>query len=193
MHFFILPNGLSGKESTYQWRRCGFTPWVGKIPWRRKWQLTPVFLPGKFYGQRSPTGYSSWGRKRVGHHLVTKQWHLCVYIYIYTHTYVYICTSGFAEWPQVRWRSSCSLCSAVGEIKFALARGLHTVGTDTLHQFSLPSRHDKRGLHPGQTPQAHRGFNVLPAPAVTPFFSSPSQEAAPECKLSANDLITGHL
>ena len=38
---------LSGKESTCQWTRCGFSPWVGKIPWKRKWQPTPVFLPEK--------------------------------------------------------------------------------------------------------------------------------------------------
>ena len=39
-------------------RRHGFNPWVGKIPWRRKWQPTPIFLPGK-----SLVGYSQWGRK----------------------------------------------------------------------------------------------------------------------------------
>ena len=47
------PWWLNGKESTYQCRRHGFDPWVGKIPWRRRWQPTPVFLPGKSYGQRS--------------------------------------------------------------------------------------------------------------------------------------------
>ena len=36
----------------------GFNPWVGKIPWNRKWQPTPVFLPGKFHGQRRLTDYS---------------------------------------------------------------------------------------------------------------------------------------
>jgi len=36
----------------------GFDPWVGKISWRRKWQPTPVFLPGKSNGQRSLMGYS---------------------------------------------------------------------------------------------------------------------------------------
>ena len=45
-----------------EWRRR-FDPWVGKIPWRRKWQPTPVFLPGKSYGQRSLAGYSPWGRE----------------------------------------------------------------------------------------------------------------------------------
>ena len=40
-----------------------FDLWVGKIPWRRKWQPTPVFLPGKTHGQRSLAGYSPWGCK----------------------------------------------------------------------------------------------------------------------------------
>ena len=44
---------------------CGFDPWVGKIPWRRKWQPTPVFLPGEFHGQRSQMGYSPWGQKQL--------------------------------------------------------------------------------------------------------------------------------
>ena len=44
-------------------KRCRFDPWVGKIPWRRKWQPTPVFLPGKSNGQRSLAGYSPWGYK----------------------------------------------------------------------------------------------------------------------------------
>ena len=43
--------------------RPGFNPWVGKIPWRRKWQSTPVLLPGKSHGRRSLVGYSPWGCK----------------------------------------------------------------------------------------------------------------------------------
>ena len=54
-------------------RRHRFDPWVEKIPWRRKWQPTPVFLPGKSHGQRKMAGYSSWGHKRVRHNSVTKQ------------------------------------------------------------------------------------------------------------------------
>ena len=45
--------------------RCGFAPWVGKIPWRRAWQPTPVLLPGKFDGQRNLAGYSPRGRKEL--------------------------------------------------------------------------------------------------------------------------------
>jgi len=51
-----LPRRLSGKVFTCQCRRCrkwGFDPWIGKIPWRRKWQPIPVFLPGECHGQRS--------------------------------------------------------------------------------------------------------------------------------------------
>ena len=44
-------------------RRLAFDPWVGKILWRRKWQPTPVFLPGEFHGQRSLVGHSPWGHK----------------------------------------------------------------------------------------------------------------------------------
>ena len=47
-----LPWWLSGKEPACQCRRYRFNPWIGKILWRRKWQSTPVFLPGEFHGQR---------------------------------------------------------------------------------------------------------------------------------------------
>ena len=46
-------------------RRRGFRPWVRKIPWRRKWQPTPVSLPGKVHGQWSLVGCSPWGRKEL--------------------------------------------------------------------------------------------------------------------------------
>ena len=61
--FTGFPGGLSGKGSACQSRRCRFDPWVGKIPWRRKWQPTLIFLPGKSHGQRSLVGYSPWGHK----------------------------------------------------------------------------------------------------------------------------------
>ena len=64
--FFCLPRQLSGKESTCQCRRCGFSPWVGKIPWLRKWQPTPVFLSGESHGWRGLVGYSPWGWKELG-------------------------------------------------------------------------------------------------------------------------------
>ena len=57
-----LPRWLNGKESP-ACRRPGFDLWVRKIPWRREWLPTPVFLPGEFHGQRSLAGYSPWGCK----------------------------------------------------------------------------------------------------------------------------------
>ena len=70
---FGLPWWLSGKESSRQCWRGRFNPCVRKIPWRRKRQSTPVFLPGKSHGQGSLVGYSPWGHKRVEHDLLTKQ------------------------------------------------------------------------------------------------------------------------
>ena len=68
-----LPWWLKGKESACQCRRHGFHPWIGKIPWRRKWQPTPVCLPGKSHRQRSLEGHSLRGCKRVRHDFMTKQ------------------------------------------------------------------------------------------------------------------------
>ena len=56
-------------------RRPGLDPWVGKIPWRRKWQPTPVLLPGESHGGRNLVGYSPWGRKESD----TTERHLLLY------------------------------------------------------------------------------------------------------------------
>ena len=64
VHVYV-PRCLSGEDSICQRRHCTFNPWVRKILWRRKWQLTLVFLPGKSHGQRSLVGYSPWGRKEL--------------------------------------------------------------------------------------------------------------------------------
>ena len=54
----FVPKWLRGRESACQCRRCGFDPTDGKIPWRREWLPTLVFLPGKSHGQRSLVSYS---------------------------------------------------------------------------------------------------------------------------------------
>ena len=48
-------------------KRRGFDPWVGKIPWRRAWQPTPVFLPEESHGERSLVGYIVHRVTKVGH------------------------------------------------------------------------------------------------------------------------------
>jgi len=57
-----FPGGSDSKESNNA-KDLWFNPWVGKIPWRREWLPTPVFLPGKPYGQRRMVVYNPWGHK----------------------------------------------------------------------------------------------------------------------------------
>ena len=61
-----FPGGAGGKEPTCQCKRCGFDPWVEKIPWRRAWQPTPVFLPGENSLDR--------GARQATIHRVAKNW-----------------------------------------------------------------------------------------------------------------------
>ena len=64
----VFPSGAGGKEPACQCRRCQrprFDPWVGKVSWRRKWQPTPLFMPGKSHGLRSLVGYRPWGHKEL--------------------------------------------------------------------------------------------------------------------------------
>ena len=80
-----LPAWLSCWRIRLQCRRPGFDPCVGKIPWRRKWQPTPVFLPGESHRQRSLAGYSPWGCKESEmtewlhhhHYPVTPEYNQC--------------------------------------------------------------------------------------------------------------------
>ena len=79
--YWDFSGGASGKEPACQCgdlrdagskkkkkkKRCGFNPWVRKIHWRRKWQLTPLFLPGKIPGTEEPSGLQSTGSQRVAH------------------------------------------------------------------------------------------------------------------------------
>ena len=62
--------------------RHGFNPWIGKIPWRRAWKPTPVFLPGESHGQKSLVGYSPWSHKESDmtehtHTILNKGWDHC--------------------------------------------------------------------------------------------------------------------
>ena len=98
---------LDGKDSACNARRPGFNLWVGKIPWRRKWQPIPVFLPGKLHGWRSLAGYSPWGHKASD---ITKQlslfifkkslWNLLQYCLWVFYGLVFF---FFLFWPQGIW------------------------------------------------------------------------------------------
>ena len=72
-----LPRWISGKEFTCQYRRLGrsgFDPWVRKIPWWRKWQPTPVVLPGESREQRTLAGHSPIRSQRVGRDWALAMW-----------------------------------------------------------------------------------------------------------------------
>ena len=62
-----------------------FNPWVGKIPWRRKWQPTPIFLPGECPGQRSLVGCSPWGCQELD--TTEGTWRACTHTHTHTHTW----------------------------------------------------------------------------------------------------------
>ena len=71
-HFLCSPIGFPGssasKESAYDAGNAGDAgsiPGLGRFPWRREWQPTPLFLPGEHHGQRSLVGYSPWGHKEL--------------------------------------------------------------------------------------------------------------------------------
>ena len=111
---------LSGTESSY-----GFDPWVGKIPWRRKRQPTPVFLPGKFHGQRGLEGHSLQGLKKVGDDSVTKQQQLlCLNLKFNTCCYTF---SGIIIWTLKKAINASHLNQPHPCIWFILYLGLQTL------------------------------------------------------------------
>ena len=76
-----VPGGAGGNASSCQCRRRKgprFDPWVGKIPWRRKWQPIPVFLPGESHGERNLDCYTPWGGKELD---TTKRTHRHTYMW----------------------------------------------------------------------------------------------------------------
>ena len=87
----VFPGGSVVKNlpvNARRCRRCGFDPWVGKIPWRRPWQPIPVFFPGESHGQKSLVDYSPWGCKELD---MTE--HACIYNTISHHHSHFSCSS----------------------------------------------------------------------------------------------------
>ena len=113
---WICPFGLPWwlRRVCLQCGRPRFDSWVGKIPWRRKWQSTPVLLPGKSHGQRSLVGYSPWGHKQLN---MTERLHFHFHFLLYSGkakeaegslfptNKKWGTWKGFAPWPQ----RSCSI------------------------------------------------------------------------------------
>ena len=94
------PGGSVVKLSTWQcrrWRKRWFSPWVGKIPWRRKWQLTLLFLLGKSHGQRSLVGYGPWDLKELD-----RAKRLSTHTHTHTHTHARTHVPSKHLWKNVR-------------------------------------------------------------------------------------------
>ena len=90
IYLHMISRWCSDKESVCQWRRRKrpeFDPWVGKIPWRRKCQSTPVFLPGVFRRQRSLVGYSPQSGEESD---MTERAHARAHTHTHTHTHTYL-------------------------------------------------------------------------------------------------------
>ena len=93
-----FPGYSDSKSICLQCRRPGFNPCVGKILWRKKWQLTPVFLPGKSHGWRSLVGYNPWGGKELD---TTERLHFSFFLY----SSVLLAGAPISELPVVLLRS----------------------------------------------------------------------------------------
>ena len=138
-----LPRWLSGKESACQSRRCrrhSLDPWVGKTPWRRKWQPTTVFLLGKSHGQRGMVGYSPWGHKEsdTTEHAHTSLLHVMFplpkmleYLYTHAHTHKHTHTS-FPRLAHLSGASSSRKTSMLCLCLLQLCRLLLLCNTRTL-------------------------------------------------------------
>ena len=96
-------------------RLVRFDPWIGKIPWRRKWQPTPVFWPGESHGQRSLMGYSPWGCKELDMTEATQHAYIKEHsqkrlahmldVKLHIHTHIYSC-SQFKYHTNIDYKSS---------------------------------------------------------------------------------------
>ena len=105
IHFIILLSLWASlvaqmvKKIRLQCRRPGFNPWVGKIPWRREWQPTPVFLPGESTWTEEPGGLQSIGSQRVRRGWATKHTHISL-------SQCHLLKSHFTNSLQCRHKSS---------------------------------------------------------------------------------------
>ena len=126
LHFSGFPGGTSSKEPTCQWMRlenCGFDPWFGKISWRRKWQPTPVFFPGKSHTQKNLVGCSPCGCKEshMSEHtptIINDNGHL--FACLFCHLYIILdkCLLIFSLLPNLQSGFVCYSCYLIVEAVF---------------------------------------------------------------------------
>ena len=98
LYFMGFPGGSEGKASASNAGKPRFDPWAGKIPWRRKRQPTPVFLPEESHGRRSLVGYSPRGHKESD----TTEWLHFHFLFILYHCVSFL-TVPCSAWILVPW------------------------------------------------------------------------------------------
>ena len=116
-------------------RKPRFDPWVGKIPWRRKWQPIPVCLPGEFWGQRSLVDYSPWDCKELDMTKWLTHTHRC---WQEKNAWQKRCELSFIWWPykgtaSKRWGRSQNIY----ELFFFFAGKNKTQESEAINKFSL--------------------------------------------------------
>ena len=163
-----------------QWRECAcqcrrhrrlvFNPWVGKIPWSRKWQPTPIFLPEKTHGQRSLADYSPWGHKEFDMTLstqasthtltdITKRQQVLLHNYIPTLSFQNTPTkyegkvSMFENRSQRRWGGETKPPS--GPVMWDLLHGAHGGNRDSRETRAEHALRFCSGSWPGEVPLPH--------------------------------------
>ena len=113
-----FPGGTSGEEPSCQRRtheRCGFDPWVRKIPWKRKWQLIPIFLPGKSHGQRSLPGMKSRTLlKQLSTHLTILNYFPLVLLFMALDIFIFVCMLSCVQLFAVLWTVACQAPLSMG-------------------------------------------------------------------------------
>ena len=106
-----FPVGSGSKKSSLQCRRPGLDLWAGKMPWRRAWQPTWVFLPEESWRTEEPGRLQSMGSQRAGHDWVTKRTpHTHIYVCVYTCVYMYVCVCINFHRHGRRKKSATSYC-----------------------------------------------------------------------------------
>ena len=117
-----FPGGTTCQCRRY--KRCELNLWVGKIPWNRKWQPTPGFLPGKFHGQRSQVGYSPCGHKEWAQ---LSDWEIIISQFYQHVTDKLVPSRGCS-------REICSTCSSVSSDILAISGILCPIETSPWSQ-----------------------------------------------------------
>ena len=156
-------------------------PWVWKIPWSRKWQPTPAFLPGESHGQKSLAGYSPWGR-RVRHDWATERTHTHRHIFIIRTFHRRYHNPHFTErneFRKVKWCAQWLQCSREGqfcELNASTPRSMFPLSQHSdLPTNSLFLRDSSHSSWPHPVLQPFVIPPILPSVFIAPFPAPSSQ------------------